>query len=470
MPAWGKPGAAEPSARDRALRLGKVGAGAAPPPSLARILVLSDDKTRSRELSRLLRRKRYATFAGDFAIAGRKLARDEHPDLALIDGGGHGDKACRLAAALKEGAAHIPVVLLAEDPTPAFRRRCLAAGIDDVVASAASETVLLSKLRPLVRLAVMNTELQQRAATARALGIEAAAGAPSAGAEVRRVLVVAKETQNCAELEAALGRDFRLEPVCDVFSAASMLHESPFDALVVAIEANGEDALYLCRQIRNNTRLFNLPALLLADRGAFESLDAPYRAGASAVLLRPLDETELSTTIESLVRRQKLRAAIHDQLAAIQAKAGDGEIGRAFPRDFLRAHLDRLVAAAGSWRKHLSLVSFQIQNLGSVAHDFGAGAADDLLRQVAEWITALVRVEDMVARRGDKEFCLVLPDTAIEDAEVVVHRISGVLLNTQFAVPGAQQPVSAWLQAGCADYRAGDTAAAMLARAHGNLR
>jgi two-component system cell cycle response regulator len=472
MSAWGKSGAPEPSARESATRIGKVGPGAPPAPCLARILVLSEDKTRSRELSKFLRRQGYATSAGDFSIATRKLARDEHPDLALIDAGDAGDKACKIATALIEGdAAHFPVVVLAENPSPAFRRRCLAAGIDDVVSAPASETILLSRIRPLVRLAIMNTELEQRAATARRLGIDVAtAPVRRAGDETRRVIVTANMAENLAEIESALERDFELATARDVFTAASMLHETPFDALVVVIEGNGEDALYLCSQIRNNTRLFNLPALLVADRGAFESLDEPYRSGASAVLLRPLDETELQTTIESLVRRQKLRSATRGQLADIQAKAGAGEVGGVYRRDFLLGHLDRLAAAAESWRKHLSLVSFQIQNLSWVARDFGADAANDLLRQVAEWITVLVRAEDMVARHGDNEFCVVLPDTAIEDAEVVAQRISGVVLNTQFGVAGTNDPVSAWLQAGCTDFRPGDTAASLIARAHENLR
>ncbi len=170
------------------------------------------------------------------------------------------------------------------------------------------------------------------------------------------------------------------------------------------------------------------------------------------------------------MHRQKLRLSIRDQLAAIQSKAGAHEVGGVYGRDFLLAHLDRLISASTSWRKHLSLVSFQVQNLAWVARDFGAAAADDLLRQVAEWISVLVRTEDMVARVGDKEFCVVLPETAMEDADIVAHRISGVLLNTQFGINGGKDAVSVWLQAGCADFVAGDTSASLIERARHRLR
>ena len=467
MSSWGKSDVEE---QPRASGLGRSAAGSALAPCLARILVLSEDKNRSRELSKLLRRQGYATFAGDFSVASRKLAREEHPDLALIDAGPHGDKACKIAGALKE-SAHFPVVLIADQASPAFRRQCLDADVDDLMLSPLDETILLSRLRPLVRLAIMSTELQQRVLTARSLGIEASADVSEYVNCARRVLISGNGSRDFADVEKALADGFELSSAPDVFAAAAMLHQESYDALVVLVDGNAEDALYLCGQIRNNTRLFNLPVLLFTPRGAFESLEEPYRSGASLVLLKPFDATALQTSIEALVRRQKLRSATRDRFAEIRAKAGAGEVGGIFGRSFLLAHLDRLVAAAGTARKHLSLVTFQIQNLGCVARDYGKDAADDLMRQAAEWISVLVRAEDMVARHDDKELCALLPDTALDDADVVAQRISGVLLNTQFGIKGNEDvPLGIWVQAGAAEYRAGDTAASLLARAHDKLR
>lgn len=470
MPAWGKTDADEwPRGRTPIMKRAVAGRGLAP--CLARILVLGEDKDRSGDLSRLLRRHGYATFAGDFSVASRKLAQDEHPDLAIIDAGAHGEKACETAASLK-GGAHVPVVLIADAATPAFRRQCMEAGIDDLMLPPVDETILLSRLRPLVRLAVMTTELQQRVLTARSLGIDVSGDVGGWDAACpRRVLISGTGARDFAGVERTLAKNSELSTAPDVFAAASLLHQNAYDALVVVIDNDAEDALYLCGQIRNNTRLFNLPVLLFAARGAFESLEDPYRAGASAVLLKPLDDVALQTTIETLARRQKLRSATRDRFAEIRRKAGAGEVGGVFSRGFLLAHLDRLVAAAGEARKHLSLVTFQLQNLGWVARDFGTEAADDLLRQACEWISVLVRAEDMVARHDGKKLCVLLPDTAIEDAEVVAQRISGVLLNTQFGIKGHDEvPLGIWVQAGAAEYKPGDTAATLLARAHENLR
>jgi len=469
MALWGKSDGLTPC--EGTSRNTIANAPAIPGPCLARILILSEDQNRARQLAKIVRGQGYATSASDFSVTARKLGRDEHPDLALIDAVEAGEKAVKLAHSLKSGeTAHIPVVMLAEQAIPAFRRRALNAGVDDIVIGPFSETILLLRLKPLVRLAIMRTELEHRIATARALGLKVDGKiVPPRAGEAARILVTGAANRDLEDVKKALDRDFDLVTAPDVFAAASLLHRESYDALVIAIDGNGEDALYLCGQIRNNTRLFNLPTLLVADRGAFDSLEEPYMSGASVLILRPLDQTEIHTAIEALVHRQKLRLSIRDQLAAIQTKAGGHEIGGVYGRDFLLAHLDRLISASASWRKHLSLVSLQVQNLAWVARDFGAAAGNDLLRQVAEWISVLVRTEDMVARVGDKEFCVVLPETAIEDAEIVAHRISGVLLNTQFGINGGKDAVSAWLQAGCADFAPGDTSASLIERARHSL-
>ena len=193
---------------------------------LARILILSEDQNRARQLAKMLRGQGYATSASDFSVTARKLGRDEHPDLALIDASDGGEKAVKLAHSLKSGeTAHIPVVMVAELAPPAFRRRALNAGVDDVVIGPFSETILLLRLKPLVRLAIMRTELEHRIATARALGlkIDGKIAAPRAG-EVSRILVTGAANRELDDVKKALDRDFDLVTAPDVFAAASLLH------------------------------------------------------------------------------------------------------------------------------------------------------------------------------------------------------------------------------------------------------
>ncbi|MGB8273797.1 MAG: diguanylate cyclase [Alphaproteobacteria bacterium] len=442
-------------------------------PCLARVLVLSEDAAWSRDLSKRLRRQGFATSAGDFSLVARRLTAEEHPDIVIVGAEKAPEPALDFAQSLKSDAesAHIPVVIAHPDPTPELCRRAAVTGADDVFGGTLSDPILIARLRPLVRLATMCNELRNRAAAARGFGIEASDRVPTISARHDfQVLAVAENAGDFSEIDTALGRGFRVARADDVFQAASRLRAESIDALVVSIRDRAEDALYLCGQIRNNPNLFNLPVLLVADPGTFANVEEPYASGASAVLPRPLEPITLESRAMMLVRRQRLRREIRDLLAGIHRGPICDEIEGVFTRPFFHAYLDRVAGSAARWRKPLSLASFQVQNLASIVREHGAEAANDLLRQVAEWITILVRVEDLVGRNEPKEFCVVLPETTIEDAQIVVHRISGVLLNTQFGVKGVRDSVNAWIQAGWTSARTGDTSATLIERARQNLR
>jgi two-component system cell cycle response regulator len=440
---------------------------------LARILVVGDDVMQSRQLSRRMRRRGYATFPGDFTAVTDKLSREEHPDLVVINAGQAGDKGCELVDLLKSESttAHIPVMMLAESPTAALRRRCLSVGVDDLLAAPFGDAALFSRMRSLVRFATMYSELLNRAETVRSFGLEASDRIPDeAEPRTYRVLVAAKRPGDIEDIETALGGGgYRLSVVDDVFAAGARLINENFDAVVIAIDDDPEDALYLCGQLRNNARHFNLPALLVTDDATFDDLEKPYARGASVLLTRPLDRDRLQAEILMLVRRQRARHGISDALRDLRREVVSERLTGVYSRDFLLAHLERLGAAAANWHKHLSVALFQVQNVAGIVNHLGAEAADDLLRQVSDWINALVRAEDLTARAGDNEFCVILPETALEEAQIVVQRISGVLLNTDFGVPGVNEPIRVWLQAGCAGHRADDSAASLLERTRKNL-
>lgn len=441
--------------------------------NLARVLVVGDDVANSRELSRRLRREGYATSASDYSVVTERLSRDEHPDVVVVSSNGSVEAGCDLADVLKSDSdtAHIPIIMVTDDARSPTCRRCLAVGVDDLVAPPVSDIILLSRLRPLVRLATMRGELQQRAATARAFALDVDTRLETGGDTDYRVLVVdgAREDDR-AVIDGALGEGYRLTRAEDPFAAGEMLLTQDFDALVLGFDGAADDALYLCGQVRNNPRLFNLPVLLIADPEAFPTVDEPYKAGANIVLGRPVDQDRLQAGLLTLVRRQKMRRVIREKLAAIRQESVCDPLTGVYTREFMLAHLARLGSAARMWHKHLSVVSFQVQNRAGIARAFGAAAADDVVRQVSEWILALVRAEDLVARTADNEFAVVLPDTAPAEAEVVAHRISGVLLHTEFGLKGVNEPVSVWLQSGCAGFHLGDTPDSLLARARHNLR
>lgn len=430
---------------------------------LANVLIVDDNSSRAEALVLRLGRGGYHAAVACTAADGLRHARLEHPDLVLVVSPAAGDP-ISFGGDLKADtdSGDIPVIVLAETVTPELCSCALASGFDDVIATHCDDEELFARMRPLVRLATMHAELRHRAQIAQTFGIAARARVAGPENASPAILLIGDEAAHLRSVLADAG-DITLSD--NLYEAEGLLTQRNFDAALIAFGTEPEGLLGFCSQVRNNPRLFNLPMVVLSDA---ETADA-YRRGATRVLPHPTDPVVLHSVMLTLVRRQQLRwsirGALNDSLQGTTRDAVTGAYGRAFLDAYLANRLD----VAKTQNRHLAVVFFASPNVEGVRRQFGDDAALHLTQQVGQWITGLLRAEDLTAAYGPGEFCVVLPDTPLAEAEVVMHRIAGVLAYTDFAVREVYQPVKVWVQVGCTDSRDDDSMASLLARARCNI-
>jgi two-component system cell cycle response regulator len=444
--------------------------------TLARVLVSSSDAQQIRELSARLGACGLATLSADTGTAALRMVREARPDLVVLGADADGGRAIAVAEGIKQSAdtRHVPVAIVARHAGPTFRRACLAAGIDDVIIGPVADPVLMARLTPLFRLSTMTSELQRRRESLRSLGL-AAKDQATVEPESHQPLVLFVNNREVegegSAVESALAGDCAISYAADAFAAAETLTNAQFDALVLLPDNDVERTLHFCSHIRNNPRLFNLPVLLVTDPNVFEDLATPYRRGASLVLTRPYDPSELRDQVLSLVRRQRQRHAVRQGLATTLQKRTEDAITGLYSGAFFAGHLSRLIASAGLSLKPLSAVVFDLQNIAWFERQYGEGTGERVLRQIARWIAGLVRAEDLPARVGEASFAVALPDTGYDEAQVVANRIAGVLLNTDFSVEDGlgADPLRVWVETGTAVAEPGDTVEGLIARARARM-
>ncbi len=103
--------------------------------------------------------------------------------------------------------------------------------------------------------------------------------------------------------------------------------------------------------------------------------------------------------------------AVTDGLTGIYNQKGFGQFMK---REFQRTK---------RYNKPLSLIMIDADNFKSVNDYFGHQAGDSVLRELSECLKRSVRQTDIVARYGGDEFAILLPETDMESAEMLVKRI-----------------------------------------------
>lgn len=403
---------------------------------------------------------------------------DAHrPDVVLLGRRFESPRsALELARALKRGerTAGLPVVLTGGGDAE-ICREALAVGIDDVLPANAEIVDIVGRLPRLVRSAVMQAESRLRAKTADEFGVtvDPAAVAEDASGPAT-VFAICEDGGDLSALQDTLraaGVDAVPERTHD--RAVERLEEEPADAAVVAVPSgdDGEPAAALCARVRSNHRLYNLPLLVIARELTVDARRRLYEAGASLVLeVTPgmaSDEEMLILYLRMLVNRHRLRRQLRAPLMATRTPAtADPELPLVYSAAFLETHLARHVRRASAREGALSIGLVDVADGAETAAEHGAEAVRLLLTQLADWIAGITRVEDTLARRGARTFAIILPDTRVAEAELVLDRISGILEQSEFHLTEeVMTPVHVWPRTAVAGREPGDDAAALLARA-----
>ncbi len=86
-------------------------------------------------------------------------------------------------------------------------------------------------------------------------------------------------------------------------------------------------------------------------------------------------------------------------------------------RRFYAEQLDHEFRRSGRTRNPFSLLAIDLDDFAQVEELRGAGGGDALLRRVAAAVTEIAPAEATVIRRGGDLFCVLMPDTSLEQAQ-----------------------------------------------------
>ncbi len=140
----------------------------------------------------------------------------------------------------------------------------------------------------------------------------------------------------------------------------------------------------------------------------------------------------------------------------------DGLTGLA-NRAALDAGLARLLAL---WERHqrpLSVVIVDVDHFKQINDNFGHKTGDRVLQELARRMQQVGRKSDILGRYGGEEFVMVLPETELQQAQVVAEKLRGLVQRLRFHYE--QKPVPVTLSAGAAQVRTGEDPASLLERA-----
>jgi len=219
------------------------------------------------------------------------------------------------------------------------------------------------------------------------------------------VLVVDDEVAGRDTLEAILeGQNYTLIMASNGRQALDIVQESQPDVMLLDVMMPGMSGFDVCRKIRSDTKLAELPIIILTALDDRKSLLTALEAGADDFVTKPVDRYELHARLAGIMRLNRYRKLVderkkledaHKQLLAAYETTIEGWSRAMDLRDEeTEGHTRRVTAITVQMAEAYGLAPEKVVHLrrGALLHDIGKlGVPDAILHKQGklsdeEWV------------------------------------------------------------------------------------
>jgi two-component system cell cycle response regulator len=183
------------------------------------------------------------------------------------------------------------------------------------------------------------------------------------------------------------------------------------------------DGVEVCRAVRQRDAAGYTYILLLTSRDDRKDLLEGLDSGADDYLTKPFHPDELRARIRAGRRifdlENRLLAARED----LQFKADHDTLTGLWNRGAVLERLDQELARARRESSSIGILLLDLDHFKAINDGSGHLAGDQVLREVAQRMSAAVRSYDVVGRYGGEEFLVLLPVCGAEEARERAEQI-----------------------------------------------
>jgi diguanylate cyclase (GGDEF)-like protein len=212
------------------------------------------------------------------------------------------------------------------------------------------------------------------------------------------------------------------------------------DMVILDIMLPDIDGLDLLKILRQKPGGSILPIMFLTAKTDLNDRIHGLSVGGDDYITKPFYPEELVARVGALIARTTLLKEL-----AVR----DGLTGTYNHRYFYEKLKDEITR----WKRYkrkFTLVIIDLDFFKNVNDTYGHMVGDTVLRETASFLIAQLRSVDVVARYGGEEFALILPETDLKDAHLVLRRIFDKMKEWKIRHPSTDEYIQITFSAGLA--------------------
>ncbi len=392
-----------------------------------RILIVDTVATNRIVLKVKMLSAQFSVDACSSRIEAEAIIATNRPDLILVNLSDPAEDRHDFCKTLKSEpeTASIAVIAVGVADTSRARFAALDAGADDVLPRPMNDTLLLARIRSLLRVRSASQELVLRDSTSRALGFEEAGAQFETAAHVA---FLSPEGASRHDLVRMLSEGLR-QPVREL-ETTGVLKQTAVTPVPDLFVVDGTDtgtspnALFgLVSDLRSRSETRLSTQLIVVPHGQPELAAMFLDLGADDVVTCGTSKGEITLRAKALIRRKLLHDRLRDTVRnGLHAAVTDPLTGL-YNRRYVEPHLARMATQSRNAGRELAVMMLDIDHFKSINDTYGHAAGDKVLVQLADRLRENLRAIDLVARIGGEEFLVAMPRTTSAQARGAADRL-----------------------------------------------
>ena len=195
--------------------------------------------------------------------------------------------------------------------------------------------------------------------------------------------------------------------------------ESPndIDLILLDIEMPDINGYDVCKRIKNNETIKNIPIIFITGRTSQEDEEYGLNLGAIGYITKPFNKAIVKLRIKNYLDL-KIK---NDMLEKLSMYDGLTNIRN---RRFFDETFEKTFSEIKRDKKSLAVLMIDIDFFKPYNDNYGHGQGDETLRKVAKALEKTIkRASDFVARYGGEEFVILLKDINKDGVEAVANNL-----------------------------------------------
>jgi len=198
--------------------------------------------------------------------------------------------------------------------------------------------------------------------------------------------------------------------------AVDIAYNEHIDLILLDIMMPNMDGYEVCKKLKSDQKTKNIPIIFITAKTDEESIEKAFDIGGADYITKPFMPKELLARVKKELHIQNLQSEL-------KLLAATDPMTKLYNRRYFTQTAKHIFDLSKREKENLSLIMIDIDKFKNINDTYGHDVGDKVIVSLADALIQEHRESDIVCRFGGEEFVMLLPNTSLDNAQILANNI-----------------------------------------------